>query len=165
MRRAQIWEHLQDVGVRLEARGRALIFRQEGETIVDHVVSEDPAVWIFGGFRRVKTQHVGKRALLVDRGNRFLARVIAGMPHEVNELLEPPIAVVGRLARVVFLFGVIGVEEAADAWMTRAIDVKQLAVASQAASPPDVDLGLGIKFARRQLNRGRSKSNSPRSPR
>ncbi len=39
--------------------------------------------------------------------------------------------------------------------MARAIDVKQLAVASYTASPPDVDLGLGIEFTRRQLDHSR----------
>src|SRR5215472_6846636 len=39
--------------------------------------------------------------------------------------------------------------------MARAIDVKQLAVASYIAPPPDVDLGLGAEFARRQLDRRR----------
>src|SRR5262249_8460545 len=49
----------------------------------------------------------------------------------------------------------VGVEEAADARMARAIDVKQLAVASYTAPPPDVDLGLGVEFTRRQLDRRR----------
>src|SRR5262249_1696113 len=52
----------------------------------------------------------------------------------------------------VFLFGVVGVEEAANARMARAIDVKQLAVASYTAPPPDVDLGLGVEFTRWQLD-------------
>src|SRR5947208_9375403 len=73
----------------------------------------------------------------------------------MHELVEPSLAVVDGLARVVFLLGVIGVEEAANARMARAIDVKQLAVASYTASPPDVDLGLGIKFTRRQLDDSR----------
>ena len=60
-----------------------------------------------------------------------------------------------RLAGVVFRLGIVGVEEAAHARMARAIDVQQLAVAPHAASPPDVDLGLGTKFTRRQLDRGR----------
>src|SRR5262249_10919954 len=55
----------------------------------------------------------------------------------------------------VFLFGVVGVEEAANARMARAIDVKQLAVASYTAPPPDVDLGLGVEFTRRQFDRRR----------
>src|SRR5262249_20675295 len=36
--------------------------------------------------------------------------------------------------------------------MARAIDVKQLAVASYTAPPPDVDLGLGVEFTRWQLD-------------
>ena len=59
------------------------------------------------------------------------------------------------LARVVFLLGVIGVEKAANARMARAIDVKQLAVASYAAPPPYMDLGLGIEFACWQLDHRR----------
>src|SRR5215831_4094851 len=39
--------------------------------------------------------------------------------------------------------------------MARAIDVKQLAVASYTAPPPDVDLGLGVEFTRRQFDRRR----------
>src|SRR5215475_2934880 len=39
--------------------------------------------------------------------------------------------------------------------MARAIDVKQLAVASYTAPPPDVDRGLGVEFTRRQLDRRR----------
>src|SRR6516165_12818972 len=74
---------------------------------------------------------------------------------QLHELVEPSLAVVDGLARVVFLLGVVGVEEAADARMARAIDVKQLSVASYAAPPPDVDLGLGAEFARRQLDRRR----------
>src|SRR5262249_1224757 len=92
------------------------------------------------------------RALLVDRGDRFLARVIAGMPHQMHELVEPSLAIVDGLARVVFLLGVIGVEEAANAWMARAIDLEQLAIASYTAPPPDVDLGLRSEFTRRQLD-------------
>src|SRR6266481_1466683 len=77
------------------------------------------------------------------------------MPHQMHELVEPSLAVVDGLARVVFLLGVVGVEEAADARMAGAIDVKQLAVASYAAPPPDVDLGLGVEFTRRQLDHSR----------
>src|ERR1700751_3665790 len=51
MRRPQVWKLLENVGVRLEARGRTLIFRQEGQTVIDHIVSEDPAVWILCRFR------------------------------------------------------------------------------------------------------------------
>src|SRR4029077_18918109 len=104
-----------------------------------------------------ETQHVGKCAFLVDLGNRFLTRVIAGVAHQMHELFEPSLAVVDRLARVVFLLGVVGVEEAANAWMARAINVKQLAVASYTAPPPDVDLGLGIKLACRKFDHCRKR--------
>src|SRR5690242_266794 len=77
------------------------------------------------------------------------------MPQEMHELFEPSLPVVDRLARVVFLFGVIGVEEAADARMAGSIDVNQAAVSSYTASPPDVDFGLGIQFARRELDHSR----------
>ena len=49
MRRAQVRKFLKNVGVGLEACGRTLIFRQEGDPIVDHVISENPAVLILGG--------------------------------------------------------------------------------------------------------------------
>src|SRR5689334_16653170 len=77
------------------------------------------------------------------------------MPHQMHELLEPSLPVVNRLARVVFLFRVISVEETADARMARSIDVNQRAVSSYTASPPDVDFGLGIQLARRELDRSR----------
>src|SRR5262249_1663576 len=143
MRCAQVRELLQGVGVGLEAGGRSLVFRQEGDAVIDHVVGEDPAVGILCGLRRIETEHVGKRALLVDRGDRFLARVIAGMPHQMHELVEPSLAIVDGLARVVFLLGVIGVEEAANARMARAIDVEQLAIASYTAPPQMWISGLG----------------------
>src|SRR5208337_3545432 len=90
-----------------------------------------------------------------DRGNRFLTRVITSVPHEMHELVEPSLAVIDGFAGVVFLLGVIGVEEAADARMARAIDMKQLAVPSYTAASPDVDLRLGFEFIRRQLDHGR----------
>ena len=155
MRRADVRELLQDVGVGLQAGRWTLIFRQEGDAIVDHIISEDPAVGIPCGLRRIKAKHVGKCALLVDRGNRFLRRIAAGMPHQMHELVKPSLAVVHGFARVVFLLSVIGVEEAANARMARAINVKQLAVASYAAPSPDVNFGLGIKFTRRQLDHSR----------
>src|SRR5262249_35046548 len=77
------------------------------------------------------------------------------MPHQMNELVEPSLAIVDGLARVVFLLGVIRVEETANARMTRAIGVNQLAVTSHTAPPPDVHLGLGIEFTRRQLDHSR----------
>src|SRR5262249_40896069 len=121
----------------------------------DHVISEDPTVGILCRLRWIEAKHVGKCALVVNRRNRFLTRVIARMPHQMHELVKPSLAVVDRLAGVVFLLGVIGVEEAANARMARAIDVNQFAVSSYAASPPDVDLGLGIEFASRQLDHSR----------
>src|SRR6266436_3290412 len=90
-----------------------------------------------------------------DGGDCFFARVVAGMPHQVDELIEPALAIINRLAGVVFLFGLVGVEEAADTRMARAIDMEELAVAPHAASPPDVDLGLGCELARGQLDRRR----------
>ena len=98
MRRAHVRELLKDVSVGPEAGGWTLIFRQEGDPVVDHVISEDPAVGILGGFRWVETQHVGKCPLLVDRSNRFLWRVIAGMSHEVHELVDRLRSLTGSLA-------------------------------------------------------------------
>src|SRR5271166_1045642 len=127
---ADVRELLQNVVMRLEARRRALVFRQEGEPVIDHVVGEDPAVGFGRGLRRLETQAVRKRALRIDGGDGFLARVIAGVTHEMDELLEPPVAVVDGLAGVIFQFGVVRVEEAADARMAGAIDVNQSAVLS-----------------------------------
>jgi len=155
MRRADVRELLQDVGVGLQACRWTLIFRQEGDAVVDHVISEDPTVGILCRLRWIEAKHVGKCALVVNRRNRFLTRVVARMPHQMHELVKPSLAVVDGLARVVVLLGVIGVEEAANARMSRAIDVKQLSVASYAAPSPDVNLGLGTKFTRRQLDHSR----------
>src|SRR5208283_1775795 len=155
MRRTDVRKLLQNVGVGLETCGWTLIFRQEGKAVIDHVVSEHAAVGILRGLGRIETYHVGKCALRVDRSNRFLACVVAGMPHQMHELLEPSLAVVGGLARVVLLLSVIRVEEAANAGMSGAIDVEQLAVPSYTASPPDVDLGFGIEFTGRQLDHSR----------
>jgi hypothetical protein len=55
MRRAQVRKFLKNVGVGLEACGRTLIFRQESDPIVDHVISENPAVGILGGLRWIET--------------------------------------------------------------------------------------------------------------
>ena len=54
VRRADVRELLQDIGVRLEACRRTLILRQEGKAVIDHVVREDPAIGIFGGLRRIE---------------------------------------------------------------------------------------------------------------
>ena len=35
--RAYVWEFLKGVGVGLQAQGRTLVFRQEGEAVIDHV--------------------------------------------------------------------------------------------------------------------------------
>jgi hypothetical protein len=40
VRRPQVREFLEDVGVRLKACGRALIFRQERQAVFDHVIGE-----------------------------------------------------------------------------------------------------------------------------
>src|SRR5262249_56503732 len=55
MRHPQVWKLLEDVGVRLEARGRTLIFSQKSQAVIDQIVSEDPAVRILCQFRWIKT--------------------------------------------------------------------------------------------------------------
>src|SRR5215470_15759511 len=57
MRRADVRELLQDVGVGLEAGGRTLVFCQESDAVIDDVVSEDPAIGILCGLRRIEAQH------------------------------------------------------------------------------------------------------------
>src|SRR5208337_4182578 len=116
MRRSEVWELVESVGVRLETVGRDVALRQEGEAVIDDVVGENPAVGILRGLRRIERQHVGQKAVGVDRRNRFLAGVAAGMPHQVDELVRPATAIVDRLAGVVFQLGVVGVEKAADRW-------------------------------------------------
>src|SRR6516164_1615818 len=46
MRRADVGELLQNVSVGFQTGGRTLIFRQEGEAVVDHVVREGAAVGV-----------------------------------------------------------------------------------------------------------------------
>src|SRR5262249_57557477 len=65
VRGAQIRKLPQDIGVGLEARGRTLIFRQERDAVIDHVVGEDPAVGILRGLGWIETEHVGNGALVV----------------------------------------------------------------------------------------------------
>ena len=62
----------------------------------------------------IETEHVWKQAMIVDGGDRFFACVIAGVSHQVNKELGPTVPIVYRLAGVVFLFGLVGVEEATD---------------------------------------------------
>jgi len=140
MRRADVRELPENVGMRFEAGGRNFGLREERETMIDHIVGENAAVGVLRGYRGIEAQHVGQDAVLVDRGDCFCARVVARMTHQVDELIEPALAIVNRLAGVVFLFGVVGVEEAADAWVARAIDMEELAVAPHAASSPDANL-------------------------
>src|SRR5262245_16616500 len=143
MRGAEVRKLLENVGVRFQTAGRAFAFGQEREAVLEHVVSEHAAVGILRGLRRIETQHVGQCSLLVDLGNRFFARVISRVTHQMYELIEPALAIVHGLAGVVFQLRVVGVEKAADTRMARAIDVDQLAILPHAASSPDVYFGLG----------------------
>ena len=152
MRRANVWELLENVGMRLELGGGNISLREEGEAVIDDVVRKHATVGILCGLRRIEAQHVGQKAIGLDRGDCFLAGVIARMPHQVDELIRPAVAIVNRLAGVVFQFGLVGVEKAADAWVTGAIDMEQLAVLADAASPPDANLRLGFKVGCRQLD-------------
>src|SRR6202047_5099219 len=142
MRRAQVRKLLENVGVRFQTAGRAFALGQERKAVVDHVVSEDAAVGTLRRLRRIETQHVGQCSLLVDLGNRFFARVISRVTHQMHELIEPALAIVDRLAGVVFQLRVVGVEKAADTRMARTIDMDQLAILPHAASSPDVYFGL-----------------------
>ena len=141
--------------MRPEAGRRDVALGEEGEAVIDDVIGEDAAVGVLGGLRRVEAQHVGQNAVGVDRGDGFLASVVARMPHQVDELIEPARAIVHRLAGVVFQLGVVGVEEAANARVAGAIDMKQRAVLAHAASAPDPDLRRGAELARRQLDHHR----------
>src|SRR5260370_30418238 len=136
MRRADIRELLEYVGVRLQAVGRDFTLGEEGEAVIDDVVGENAPVGKLRGLRRIETEHVGQDAVLIDRGDRFLAGVVAGVPDQVDELIEPALAIGNRLARVVLLFGLFGVGEAADRGMPRALYMNHLSVAAHPASPP-----------------------------
>jgi len=55
MRSANLRELPQNVGVGLETCGRTLIFRQEGDAVTDHVVSQDETVRVLRRLRRIET--------------------------------------------------------------------------------------------------------------
>src|ERR1022692_1620874 len=114
MRRAEVRELVESVGMRFEAVRRNLSLGEEGETVIDDIVGKDAAVGVLGRFRGVIAQHVRQKPVGIDRGDRFFPGVMTGMPHQVNKLIAPAITVVDRLAGVVLLFGLVGVEEAAD---------------------------------------------------
>src|SRR5208282_2472177 len=151
MRRADVRVLLENVGVRFEAAGWTFALGEEAEAMIDDIVGKDTAVGVLRGLRRIEAQHVGQKAVGVDRGDCFFAGVIAGMTHQMDELIEPALAIVNRLAGVVFLLGLVGVEEAADRRVAGAIDVEQLAVFAHAALSPNVYFGLRGWLARWQL--------------
>ena len=101
MRGAEVRKVLENVGVRFQAAGRAFALGQEREAVIDHVVSEDAAIGILRRLRRIEIQHVGQCSLLVDLGNRFFARVISCVAHQMHELIEPALSIVHRLTGVV----------------------------------------------------------------
>ena len=119
----EVWELPEYVGVRLETGRRDVALRKKREPGIDDVVSENAAVGVLCGLRRIEGQHVGQNALGVDRRYRFLAGVAAGMPHQMDELIRPAMDIVDGLAGVVFELGVVGVEKAADRRVAGAIDV------------------------------------------
>jgi len=124
MRRADVRELLENVGVRFKAVGGNFALREERETVIDHIVGENAAVGVLRRPRRIVAQRVGQDAVLIDRGDCFFARVVARMPHQVDELIEPALAIVNRFARVVFQFGLVGVEKAAHTRVPGTVDVK-----------------------------------------
>ncbi len=63
--------------------------------MIDDIVGENAAVGVLRGFGRIEGQHVGQDAILVDRGDCLFARVVARMPHQVAELIQPALAIVG----------------------------------------------------------------------
>src|SRR5271154_498530 len=63
MRRAQVREFPEYIGVRLETGRRDVSLRKKGEAGIDDVVSEDAAVGVLRGLRRIEGQHVGQNAL------------------------------------------------------------------------------------------------------
>src|SRR5207249_1570215 len=83
VRRAEVRELRENVGVRLETGGGNLALGEEGEAVIDDVIGKNAAVGILRGLRRIEAQHVGQKAVSVDRGDCFFAGVIARMPHQV----------------------------------------------------------------------------------
>ena len=59
VRRAEVRELLENVGVRLEAGGGNIALGEEGEAMIDDVVGKNAAVGILRGLRRIEAQHVG----------------------------------------------------------------------------------------------------------
>ncbi len=81
MRRANVRELVENVSVRLEAAGGNIALGEEGEAMINDVVSKNAAVWILGGLQRIEAQHVRQNAVSVDRSDCFFAGVIARVPH------------------------------------------------------------------------------------
>ena len=83
MWRADVRKLLENVGVRFQTAGRAFALGEEGEAVIDHVVSEDAAVGILRRLRRIETQHVGQCSLLGNRAEASKsARAGLSLTHE-----------------------------------------------------------------------------------
>ena len=91
VRRAQVREHLQSVGVRAQSRRRTVALGEERQPVVDDVVGEDAAVRVFRRLGRIERQHVGQRAFVVDGFDGFFARVAAGVAQLMDEHVDPPL--------------------------------------------------------------------------
>ena len=75
VRRAEVWENLEEVSMRLEPIGRDLAVREHGEAVCDDVVGEQAAVRVPAGLGGVEAQHVGQNPLGIDQGSGFCAGI------------------------------------------------------------------------------------------
>jgi hypothetical protein len=66
MRGAEVRKVLENVGVRIQAAGRAFALGQEREAVIDHVVGEDAAIGILRKLRRIEIQYVGQCSLVTE---------------------------------------------------------------------------------------------------
>ena len=80
----------QRVGVRAQTGWRAsFLVRNATRMSITSSVKTRPFGYC-GGLDGSKVQHVRQDAVLVERGDRLLARVAAGVAQQVDELVRPP---------------------------------------------------------------------------
>src|SRR5882757_4793146 len=103
VRRPEIRELTERVGVRTQSARWAVALGEKPEPVVDHVVGEHAAIRVLRGLRRVVGEHVGQGALLVDRRDGLVPRVTPGVAEQVDEHVDPPLAIPNRIGGVVLL--------------------------------------------------------------
>jgi len=102
--------------------------------------------------RGIETQHVGQDAVGIDRGDSLFAGVVPGVAHQVDETGSVQrFSIVDRVRWrcIPLLFS--SVLKKLLTRGDRPIDMDELAVATQAATSPDADVGIRAEQACRKL--------------